>query len=64
MRIGNAGLKEKESIFLNIWLDSESLLHDLTYFYVSVHDPDKGRIDFCLQIQLLFSFIAISVWDG
>jgi len=37
MKIGSTGLKEKESIVLNRWLDSEPLLHDLTYFHASVH---------------------------
>jgi len=37
MRIGSTGLKEKESVVLNRWLHSESLLHDLTYFCASVH---------------------------
>jgi hypothetical protein len=33
----STGLKEKESIVVNRWLDSEPLLHDLTYFYACVH---------------------------
>jgi len=37
MRIGSTGLKEKESVVLNRCLHSESLLHHLTYFCVSVH---------------------------
>jgi len=37
MKIGSTGLKEKESIVLNRWLDSESLQHDLTYLCASVH---------------------------
>jgi hypothetical protein len=36
-KIGSTGLKEKERVLLSRWLDSESLLHDLTYFCASVH---------------------------